>query len=102
MQSVNVELYYSIEIITEIIKKMNNVIRKIQIVKDNINKLSEFDIWNSTNSEYFKNKCNYVLNEFTLECSRANELIRLLMKILKEYNVLDKNIIEALYGNMSL
>ncbi len=102
MQNSNIELYYSVEIITEIIKNMNNVISKIQIVKDKINKLSEFDTWNSINAEYFKSKCDYTLNGFISECSRANELIRSLMKNLEEYEALDKKNIESLYGNMSL
>ena len=102
MENFKIESNYSTEIMLEIIKYVNDVSKRIQIIKDKILFMTENEIWTGSNAEYLKNKCDYMLKKYFTECKNTSDIIRNLLKNLEEYEVLDKKVTDSLYGSMKL
>ena len=100
--NLKVNSHYTLELLKEIIKYMNNTVSEIGVIQKELEDLGKNDIWVSKSSSIFSSKCSFIMKDFLQECESTNDLIRNMIKQINVYEQIDKNVLEYLYGNMKI
>ena len=100
--NLKVNTHYSLEVLKEIIKYMNDTVFEIEIIQNEIKNLEKNNVWVSKSSSAFSSKCGFIMKDFLNECESTNNLIRNMIKQINTYEQIDKNVLESLYGNMKI
>lgn len=100
MSEINISKTKSYEILQEIVFLIKKVSLEIEDANILIESIEKNKVWVCNNADYFSKKCKNQLKLLEIECYELNKSINELIKILTNYEEIDKKILKLLDGEI--